>query len=74
MQYYHRTISEYLNVFSPFFQLSEMQEISDDGETFINVGLVSGGTGINIIPEKIFYNISQMLDIIRKNNIDIVRP
>lgn len=33
LQYYHRTISEYLNVFSPFFQLSEMQEISDDGET-----------------------------------------
>jgi SAM-dependent methyltransferase len=33
LQYYHRTISDYLNVFSGLFQLAEMQEISDDGET-----------------------------------------
>lgn len=33
LQYYHRTVSDYLNVFSGLFQLIEIQEISDDGET-----------------------------------------
>lgn len=33
LQYYHRTISDYLNIFSGLFQLVEIQEISDDGET-----------------------------------------
>ncbi|MFH0999510.1 MAG: glycosyltransferase family 4 protein [Bacteroidota bacterium] len=28
---------------------------------------------IHIIPEKVFYNINQMLDVIKKNNIDVVQ-
>lgn len=33
LQYYHRTIADYFNIFAKDFRLIEMQEISNDGET-----------------------------------------
>ena len=33
LQYYHRTISDYINEFSKYLKLDYLEEVSDDGET-----------------------------------------